>query len=79
MDDKKKAYGVIYGSVATRAFSNNFGVGIDDILHTGKSWCTIDLYFLQLFKEVSSKVISDHIKNVHDSNLFFLSIYYRQS
>jgi hypothetical protein len=36
---------VTYGSDATRAFSNNFGVGIDDILNNGKSWCSIDLCF----------------------------------
>jgi len=41
----KKGCGVTFGNDATRAFSNNFGVGIDNILNIGKSWCTIVMCF----------------------------------
>lgn len=40
-----KVCGVTFVDDATREFSNNFGVEIDDVLNIGKSWCTIDLYF----------------------------------
>jgi hypothetical protein len=41
----QKSCGVTFGNDATKVFSNNIGVGIDNILNIGTSWCTIDLCF----------------------------------
>jgi hypothetical protein len=48
----QKGCGVTFGNDTTKAFSNNFGVGIDNILNIGKCWCTTYLYSATLQKDI---------------------------